>query len=239
MDEELQYEYDMILIPNERNFAENEEMVESAMYYDKHIIDIMEDDERIFVTEPEDLAVHKNNFSETKNTVILDLDETLINAKDDKFYCEEIVRPHANELINFVCNNFNVILWTASMKYHAKYSLKVLDPEKRIKYCICRGKWMEDYGLYYVKDLNLIKFLDIKTIVIIEDTTHCIRNNPLNGIIVKKYNNKNDRDDELQKILNILERLSKKTLAYIPYFLENENSLTYKLFPFSHYEVRN
>lgn len=150
-----------------------------------------------------------------KLTVVFDLDETLVHARDGTIR----PRPYLPELLKTVHERCEPLIWTAGVKTYAQRVVSAVDPERVVKECICRADtWFPMLGpLSHVKDLRMLG-RDMDRTVIIENTPDCVVKNPLNSIIVSDYIQENPADRVLQTIASVLDGLIDSPLA-VPEFL--------------------
>ena len=119
-------------------------------------------------------------------TVVLDLDETLVYAREGPLW----VRPGITEFLhNLRKLNCEVVAWTASNRSYAGGILSRLDPfGDTISQCIySHPKWLRSKGRGpQVKDLQLIG-RDLQRTVIIDNLPDAIMEHPANAIVVENY----------------------------------------------------
>lgn len=139
-----------------------------------------------------------------KYTVVFDLDETLVYARDGTIR----PRPHVNELLKLIEDRCEVVIWTAGVRAYAHRVITAIDSDRVIKDCICRhDAWFQNpNGHSYVKDLKNLN-RDLSRTIIIENTPDCVVRNPLNSIIVSDYISKNPLDTTLNVIAQVLDGL--------------------------------
>jgi Dullard-like phosphatase family protein len=117
-----------------------------------------------------------------KNTLVLDLDETLVHSSFIKISNPDIKldiaiegqhysvyvlkRPYVDLFLKKCCEMFEVIIFTASLSSYANPLIDLLDPEKLIKYRLFREK-CSFINNSYVKDLSKLG-RDLKKVVIVD-----------------------------------------------------------------------
>lgn len=119
--------------------------------------------------------------ADKRYTVVLDLDETVVYARDGPLYA----RAYLRELLQSLKDHFEVIVWTAGEREYAKSILEEINEDHIIQHLIYRHKtWFTHDD--YTKDLKKLG-RDIDYVIIVENTPDCVRANPQNGIIVKDF----------------------------------------------------
>jgi hypothetical protein len=114
-------------------------------------------------------------------TVVLDLDETVVYARDGPLYA----RAHLENLLRVMDKYCEVVVWTAGERTYAKAILQEINTDNIIKHLITRHKsWFNHTN--YTKDLGKLG-RDLDYVLIIENTPDCVRVNPQNGIIVQDF----------------------------------------------------
>ena len=175
-----------------------------------------------------------NNIKKKYN-FILDLDETLISSeateeydfvkyekKSKKFNFETMEdfyiifqRPHLQEFLDFIFENFNVCIWTAASKDYALFIINKIilyKPTRKIDYIffsyhctlsrkIKKGK-SKDLSIMW--DFFKIKGYNKDNTVIFDDYDEVYNTQKENCIIVKPFKfteNKSEKDKFLKKII--------------------------------------
>eukprot|EP00993_Chasmostoma_nieuportense_P003597 NODE_4303_length_809_cov_69.219941_g4145_i0.p1 GENE.NODE_4303_length_809_cov_69.219941_g4145_i0~~NODE_4303_length_809_cov_69.219941_g4145_i0.p1 ORF type:complete len:243 (-),score=47.36 NODE_4303_length_809_cov_69.219941_g4145_i0:29-757(-) len=148
-----------------------------------------------------------------KHTVVLDLDETLIYAREGPLEA----RPYTTHLLDFLGQHCEVVVWTAAQREYAKAVMRHIDPNKVIQHCIYRHQsWFRSHDC--TKDLQLIG-RDMNYVLIIENTPDCVRANPHNGIILPDY--RGGAQDRLLPTLRALVGRLFRSAGTVPDFLSN------------------
>ncbi|OVA13449.1 NLI interacting factor [Macleaya cordata] len=154
-----------------------------------------------------------------KNTIFLDLDETLIHSRTDpppeKF--DFIVRPRIDgELMNFyvlkrpgvdefletISKNFEVIVFTAGLKEYASLVLDKLDSKGVISHRLYRDSCKEMDGRF-VKDLSELG-RDLKRVVLVDDNPNAYIFQPDNALPVRPFID-DLKDRELERVMKFFE----------------------------------
>ena len=167
----------------------------------------------------------KNCLNSNKKLILLDLDETLIHSEYDlndksinvydkiirfKDNCNEyhkigiFVRKGVQKFLTILNNYYNIGIFTASEKEYADAIIRYLDPNKNIiKFCLYRNNCINVNDLINIKYLRIIKDIDLKKIVLIDNNMYSFSAELSNGVLINSfYGDKND--DELFNVLEYL-----------------------------------
>eukprot|EP01063_Lacrimia_lanifica_P039691 TRINITY_DN8787_c0_g1_i2.p1 TRINITY_DN8787_c0_g1~~TRINITY_DN8787_c0_g1_i2.p1 ORF type:complete len:475 (+),score=139.79 TRINITY_DN8787_c0_g1_i2:61-1485(+) len=160
-----------------------------------------------------------------KYSIVLDLDETLIYARDGPLYA----RPGVEELFDLLQQKAEAIAWTAGLRAYAQAVLANIDKKSAIKHCIYRHhKWFTGQAGYQ-KDLSLLGRPLDKTLII-ENTPDCIRGNRENGILVADYEGGELPDSTIPRMTEFLAGLIDSGLS-VPRYLAQCPMLTRRNVP--------
>eukprot|EP01012_Entosiphon_sulcatum_P012829 TRINITY_DN1812_c0_g1_i1.p1 TRINITY_DN1812_c0_g1~~TRINITY_DN1812_c0_g1_i1.p1 ORF type:complete len:356 (-),score=50.87 TRINITY_DN1812_c0_g1_i1:628-1695(-) len=161
-----------------------------------------------------------------KLTVVLDLDETLVYAREGPI----IQRPQLDLLFEVLGERCETIVWTAGIKSYAQNICNEIDKRGVIRHCIyrhhkwfgpaAREKWFGcTNGGSYTKDLAILG-RDMNRVLIIENTPTCVAANPENGIIVSDFTHSNPFDHTIPVIASLITQLLDSQMT-VPQFLAN------------------
>jgi len=145
------------------------------------------------------LVPPKDPSLEDRISVVLDLDETLIYAREGPLYA----RPGLDDLLKLVKDQFEGIVWTAGVKAYAQAVVRNVDKNQAIHHCVYRHKKWFSGQAGYNKDLNLLG-RDLSKTLILENTPDCLRGNEENGILVADYEGGEFPDNTLPAIAMLL-----------------------------------
>lgn len=129
-----------------------------------------------------------------QKTIFLDLDKTLIYSNDQLKYPDaELfsrnssiklnVRPYCYQFLKRVNENFNIFIFTSATKSYAELIVKYLNQNnKLIKGILHRDHCLKTKNGRYIKDLRIIKNINLKQTIIIDNNIHSFSFNLNNGI---------------------------------------------------------
>ena len=146
-----------------------------------------------------------------KYTLVLDLEDTLINVKIDnegKVICRK--RPGLIPFLNSIKPFYEIISFTKLSKEYSDSIIKEIEGNKKIfdynlyrEHCVLIGR-------EFIKDISRIG-RDIKKIIMVDDLADNLRYYPSNGILIYPYNVDESGEDrvlfELKKLLILFFRL--------------------------------
>ena len=114
------------------------------------------------------------------------------------------IRKGAKEFLTEVSKYFVVGIFTASVKAYADAVIEYLDPNKNlIQFRLYRNNCINVNDKIFVKDLRIIKGIDIKDIILLDNSIYSFSAQINNGILVNSFfNDKNDI--ELYNVLGYL-----------------------------------
>jgi RNA polymerase II subunit A small phosphatase-like protein len=140
-----------------------------------------------------------------KLTIVLDLDETIIYAREGPLF----VRPGTKELFAFLKEHFEVIVWTAAVRPYAKVVIKNIDTVNATHHLIYRhNKWFTGQAGYR-KDLSMLG-RDLQTTLIVENTPDCVKGHEEHGVLVNDYIGGERQDNTIPSLLNLLQEMIEK-----------------------------
>jgi Dullard-like phosphatase family protein len=152
-----------------------------------------------------------------KKLAIFDLDETLVHCQAKNIEeCQHIIevkiseykkakigvniRPNWEKALNIISKDYIIVVFTASHSLYANAVLNFMDKEdKYFKYRLFRNNCTSVYinGSYtYIKDLSVFKDIDLKDMIIIDNSVVSFTFNLDNGLPILPYYNSN-KDNEL------------------------------------------
>jgi RNA polymerase II subunit A small phosphatase-like protein len=154
--------------------------------------------------------------------LILDLDETLIYARDGPI----VSRPYLDEFFEGLYNkDVEVVVWTAGERDYAQSVLRRIDPLGVVKHCVYRHPkwWTGEKG--YSKDLRALG-RNMSRVLMVENTPDCLRLQPECGILVRDFTGGRNTDDTLLHVLRVvLDGIDQRHVS-IPVLLDSHPSLS-------------
>lgn len=114
------------------------------------------------------------------------------------------IRNGVNEFLNEVSKHFDVGIFTASVKEYADAVISFLDPEnKLIKYRLYRNNCINFNDLFAIKDLRILKGVDLKNVILLDNSMYSFAAQLKNGILINSFYYDKD-DTELYNVLGYL-----------------------------------
>ncbi len=116
--------------------------------------------------------------------------------EDDLHSVGIFVRNNAISFLQNISKYFDVGIFTASVKEYADAVISFLDPEnKLIKFRLYRNNCINFNNSFYVKDLRIFKNVDLRNIVLLDNSIYSFAAQINNGILINSFfNNKNDEE---------------------------------------------
>lgn len=159
-----------------------------------------------------------------KKFLVLDLDETLVNAKFegdsanqkvfDSSKVKIAIRPHAAEFLKEMAEVWNLIVFTASDKKYADYVVDLLDPECKYIANVCYRNQCEAVSRHLVKDLRSFYSNHVKeeNMLIVDNRIVSFGYQIYNGIPILPFYG-DMRDTELRGLKSYLKRLAQPEMS--------------------------
>jgi TFIIF-interacting CTD phosphatase-like protein len=155
-----------------------------------------------------------------KITLVLDLDETLVYAREGPLYA----RPGLDEFFRACSERCEVVVWTAGLRAYAQAIIRNIDRANVVQHCIYRhSKWFTGQAGYR-KDLAVLG-RPLDRVLIIENTPDCIRGYQQNGILVEDYEGGERADNTIPALTDLVRQLSDSGMT-VPQFVSSCPLLT-------------
>ncbi len=156
-----------------------------------------------------------------QKSLVLDLDETLVHCSVERvdhadlrfpvqfngivYEINACKRPHMEEFLAKVSQQYEVIVFTASQEVYARRLLDLIDPDRKyVHHRLYRDSCLQVQG-NYLKDLNVLG-RDLSQVLLVDNSPHAFGYQVDNGVpIMSWFDDANDT--ELLKLLPFLESL--------------------------------
>ena len=209
-----------IIQPKINIFSNNEKNIENN---NENKSDKMKNKEKVGYLNSIIISYKKNKkippFIKLKNkkkyTVVLDLEETLVDIKIDdegNLFCHQ--RPGLIPFLNGIKPFYEIISFTKLSKEHSDKIIEEIDGKKNLFDYNFYREHCSLNGTKFIKDIARIG-RDMKKIILVDDLPENLKNHPNNGILISPYI-KEDNDDkvlyELKKILTLFFKLGYEDL---------------------------
>ena len=166
-----------------------------------------------------------------KRLAIFDLDETLVHCEIENIYNAEAqidvllpgnriqkiglnIRPHWKEELKKLESKYYFIIYTASHQSYCDAVVNFLDPDKSIFiYRLYRNNCTQvdvQGQNFYVKDLRILKGINLKDVVIIDNSLLSFAFHVNNGIPIIPYYNGPEKGHEFSDLCVILDKIGNK-----------------------------
>jgi len=164
--------------------------------------------------------------NDTRNTLVLDLDETLVHSNlentvekcdfsfpvvfnGEKHRVNVRKRPHLSTFMELVSQQYEIVVFTASQQIYADKLLDILDPsQKWITHRVFRDSCVQIDG-NFMKDLRVLG-RDLSRTIIIDNSPQAFGLQVENGIPIESWYD-DDEDNHLLSLLPILNELAADT----------------------------
>ncbi|KAF8075512.1 hypothetical protein N665_1089s0006 [Sinapis alba] len=162
----------------------------------------------------------RTEYTNTKRTIILDLDETLVHSttqmpgvrydfmvmvktESEVMPIFVVKRPGVTEFLERLGESFEVVVFTAGLEDYASQVLDKIDKKGVITQRLYRDSCTEVKGRY-VKDLTMVVGKDLGSVLIVDDNPSSYSLQPENGVPIKAFVD-DLKDQELMKLVEFLE----------------------------------
>ena len=149
-----------------------------------------------------------NFHTNKKYTLIIDLDETMVNFKFiniKKGFGKLFIRPYLENFLEVIKDYYEIISFTSATRDYADIVLDIIEKNNRKKYFDGRlyREHTTRFGKKYIKDLSKMG-RDLEKIIIVDNLSQCFKLHSDNGILISSFYGEDENDKaliELQKIL--------------------------------------
>lgn len=172
------------------------------------------------------MNINFTNCEMDKKLLVLDLDETLLHATENRLAHEECFqlfnlfvykRPHLDWFLSEMLNTFKVGVWTASGEVYAEAVVQQLFERNSLEFvwtsqqCTLSRDW--NTGEYAtIKNLRKLKNkgYPLDSVIVVDDTPSKHRRNYGNLVTVKEFIG-DQQDNELPFLATYLKQLAKES----------------------------
>lgn len=183
----------------------------------------------------------KKSTSNSKYTLVLDLDETLVhyfgNVNGSTFF----LRPCALEFLNELKNLYDIVIFTAAGKGYADNILNIIDKDNTIFKKRYYKEHIKEEDKKKLKDLSLLK-KDLSKTIFIDNIKESFILQPDNGLLIKTWIS-DINDIELMSLLKVLKDIYDKQyddVRPIVKYINKELGTKYRGFsPYANININN
>lgn len=178
-----------------------------------------------FIVERPAPVTYERKYPDRK-LLLLDLDETLLHCSGDVsqrgFFDQTVdfinhegipltgvlnIRPYARQFLENTSKMYEIVIFTASMKYYADRLIKILDPKRKfISEVFYRDTCCLTRNDKRVKDLTVFQNIPLSDMILVDNNMYCLWPQPQNGIPILNFEH-NRLDRELVKLEQLLTNL--------------------------------
>ncbi len=142
-------------------------------------------------------------------TLVLDLDDTLINFKYDSLGRGILkLRPNLHNFLDEMCKIFEIIIFTAATKDYADPILDIIENKKKYFDMRLYRQHTILMNNVLVKDLSKLG-RDLSKTIIIDNMPQNFKLQKENGIFIQSYDGENKNDSKLVCLCNILKYVTR------------------------------
>jgi len=154
------------------------------------------------------------------HTLVLDLENTLVNATWDRKYGWRFAkRPGVDKFLTEMAQYYEIVIYSPSMDHLAEDVINKLDKNGCVMHRLYRDACYYKKGVY-MKDLSKLN-RNTNRVIYIDDDEDAARLNPENLIKIKPYDDPTDRtDDSLERITPFLIEIAKEGYNNVPLLLK-------------------
>eukprot|EP01062_Namystynia_karyoxenos_P030043 TRINITY_DN2248_c0_g3_i1.p1 TRINITY_DN2248_c0_g3~~TRINITY_DN2248_c0_g3_i1.p1 ORF type:complete len:466 (+),score=96.84 TRINITY_DN2248_c0_g3_i1:65-1399(+) len=137
-----------------------------------------------------------------KPVVVLDLDETLVYARDGPIR----LRPGVRKLMSALSGRCEAIVWTAGEREYAERAVQCIDPPRAtVRHCVFRHPMWFDGRRGQAKELRLLG-RPLQRTLMLDNAPDCVRRDVTNSVVVPDWVG-HEEDDVLDHVTELVSQL--------------------------------
>ena len=152
--------------------------------------------------------LNKKLFNDKKFTLILELDDILINLKYDDLGRGILkFRPNLFLFLNEIKKIFEIIIFTIGIKEYVEPIINIIEKDKKYFDKILYREYLTLINDDFVKDLSKLG-RDLSKVIIIDSLPQSFKLQKENAILIKTFDGENKNDCKLKELIPILKKVT-------------------------------
>ena len=152
--------------------------------------------------------LNKKLFNDKKFTLILELDDILINLKYDDLGRGILkFRPNLFLFLNEIKKIFEIIIFTIGIKEYVEPIINIIEKDKKYFDKILYREYLTLINDDFVKDLSKLG-RDLSKVIIIDSLPQSFKLQKENAILLKTFDGENKNDCKLKELIPILKKVT-------------------------------
>ena len=152
--------------------------------------------------------LNKKLFNDKKFTLILELDDILINLKYDDLGRGILkFRPNLFLFLNEIKKIFEIIIFTIGIKEYVEPIINIIEKDKKYFDKILYREYLTLINDDFVKDLSKLG-RDLSKVIIIDSLPQSFKLQKENSILIKTFDGENKNDCKLKELIPILKKVT-------------------------------
>ena len=177
------------------NFMSKDLIVErpAPIYYKRKF-----PDRKLLLLDLDETLIHCNQSPSVRSTFDMEVD--FINQEGHELIGYLNIRPHVTRFLETMSQHYEVVIFTASLKYYADRIVKIIDPQREyISELFYRDSCSKTREQKHVKDLTIFKGIPLSDMILVDNNFYCLWPQPDNGVPIMNFEN-DKKDQELLKL---------------------------------------